>query len=116
MSSILPKEVTEMTSVSDRHNFKSPSSSPKRVGETSGGNSPRSGATTIRADLEASQTENNEQWNAQLAKNLAGDMHHSKSPPGTLQSRELEEKRARGELNQAGEQENHLLAYPWIFA
>ncbi len=92
MSIISPKRIAGMAPVSDCHKFKSPNPSPKRVGETSGGSSPRSGTTTIRS---AGIPEDNEQWTAQLAMNLAGDAHRSKSPPGTLQSRELEEERAR---------------------
>jgi hypothetical protein len=41
---------------------------------------------------------NNEQWLAHLAKNLAGDERSTKCPPGTLQSRELEEEKAHEEL------------------
>ena len=37
---------------------------------------------------------NNEQWLAHLAKNLARDKRSTKSPPGTPQSRELEEEKA----------------------
>ena len=88
LSSNSPEKGTGIFPVSNRHDFKSPSPSPKRIGETSGGSSPRSGATTIRS---GGIPENNEQWTAQLAKNLAGDMRRSKSPPGTLQSHELED-------------------------
>jgi hypothetical protein len=99
ISSIPPKEVTGITSVSNRHDFNSPSSSPKRIGETSGGSSPRSGATTIRS---GGIPEKNEQWTAQLAKNLAGDMRRSKSPPGTPQSHELEDEGALVRPTQTG--------------
>ncbi len=105
MSSSSPEKGTGIFPVSNCHDFKSPSSSPKRIGETSGGSSPCSGSTTIRS---GGIPENNEQWTAQLAKNLASDVRRSKSPPGTLQSRELEEERAHEELNQVGEPSSRI--------
>ena len=45
--------------------------------------------------------ENNEQWTAHLAKNLAEETRRTKSPPGTPRSHELEEERALLRLTQA---------------
>ncbi len=58
--------------------------------------------------------ENNEQWIAHLAKNLAEGTRRTKSPPGTPQSHELEEEKALLKPTLAVDPPS-ALAYPWSF-
>ncbi len=52
------------------------------------------GSTAYREHIRfGGAPENNEQWLAHLAKNLAGEKRRTKSPPGTHQSHELEEEK-----------------------
>jgi hypothetical protein len=81
----------------DEEDEKSPSldhasSTEKRLGETI------EGTTAYREFIRSGGApESNEQWLAHLAKNLAGDKRRTKSPPGTPQSRELEEEKSSEE-------------------
>ena len=100
-----------LVSVSNRHNFKVPS--PTSSGITTDSEDDKSPSPDLSGRTEkildeiiegtsayrefirsGGSPKNNEQWLAHLAKNLAGDKRSTKCPPGTPQSRELEEENA----------------------
>ena len=90
------KHCIGLVPVSNKHDFKVPSSSSSNVTtDDEDDSAPASAVGTVKEVIRKGGSPiDNLQWSSQLAKNLAKEDTNKRSPPGTPQSRELEGEKA----------------------